>query len=514
MIAATIPNRPFATEMITGLMLPDGIFESTLGNQMLNAQIQNGGASPLAGLSVYVEGTSHPALTVTPETFALAQLDGGAARVFSWNIDVSSVPAGEYMVSFIARTASDQVRLIKKIFVTRVTFNPASQTFGAETPQGTLRLRLNDIIKPTSPCCLPTLQPDARPLSDKESFLNYVSEAFQGHDPRFEFCPPGYLLHSLDAEVVPASPYAGQYGELPYQDPWWKIILCIIVVILLIAAAIVAAATGSGSVTVGSGGSPGSTSPTTPGACCGVTASGGSSSYVVAGLVAAAAAVATVAVYSDVRDPFRRGQDNTAPAAGELTESETLSSVIEYPEPVRPGHPFAVATRWTYTRHTNGSSYTYSASDVSQNTHVLNRYTVEMPNVVRLYREEPFIVKAEFYGPNDEQYRGADLFVQCILAGPHGEWKRFLLQDDGNYPDASASDGTYTGIHHFEGDKPDPRGFWMVYVLAQDINTAQPNMSPEDAAKLIGGMMLTDQVQISFSGGTCPLVPNGDVHVI
>ena len=32
-------------------------------------------------------------------------------------------------------------------------------------------------------------------------------------------------------------------------------------------------------------------------------------------------------------------------------------------------------------------------------------------------------------------------------------------------------------------------------------------MDPEEAARIIGGMLLTPQVGISFSGDDCPLVP-------
>jgi len=46
------------------------------------------------------------------------------------------------------------------------------------------------------------------------------------------------------------------------------------------------------------------------------------------------------------------------------------------------------------------------------------------------------------------------------------------------------------------------------------VNNAQPDMSPEEAAQIIGGMILTHQLTVSFEGGTCPLVPDGDVHVI
>jgi hypothetical protein len=85
------------------------------------------------------------------------------------------------------------------------------------------------------------------------------------------------------------------------------------------------------------------------------------------------------------------------------------------------------------------------------------------------------------------------------------------MQDDGIYPDDNANDGVFTGMYYFS---PQDRGLWKIYVIAQDINTAQPGLSPEQAATIIGGMVLTDQLTISFSGGTCSFVPNGEVNVI
>lgn len=88
------------------------------------------------------------------------------------------------------------------------------------------------------------------------------------------------------------------------------------------------------------------------------------------------------------------------------------------------------------------------------------------------------------------------------------------MQDDGmaTSADKIANDGIYTGRHFFSA--PD-NGMWTYFVIAQDINTAQPNMKPEEAAQIIGGMVLTNQLTITFNGDDeCPLVPDGHVNVI
>ena len=501
----TIPNRPFSTETITGLMLPDGIFESTLGNQQINAHFRNQDASPI-NATIYVESASDPRFAITPQTYNVNLLSK-ASHLLSWDVDISLVPPGVYLISFIAQIDTRVVRIIKKVFVTRVHFDSSSKTFSAKTPEGIVAVRFMDLFTPKTPCC-----GGSRPqiiTDERQSFgelFNRVSRLFAGHDTEFHFCPPGYLPHDVEIVVVPTPIFSGQYGDLPFQDPWWKLFLLLIAALLAIAGAIVNAVTGGGqdpsTVTVGT---------TEKSTCCAVQADGGSSNYAAAGLYGAAAAVATAAAASDMRDPFRRGQDNTLPATGELTTSERLNLSIGYPEPVALGKPFAVDAKWEYTRFTTGATYNYSITETNHNVHTLSHYQITAPNVVRVYREEPFIVQGEFYDQDGTLLQGDQLFVRCILAGPQGQYRSFVMQDNGIYPDQQPGDGIYTGGIRFISED---HGFWMIYVIAQDINTAQPDMTPEQAAQIIGGFVRTHQLTVTFSGGTCPLVPDGEVHVL
>ncbi|MGZ5442624.1 MAG: hypothetical protein ACXW5U_06235 [Thermoanaerobaculia bacterium] len=287
MININIPNRPFATDVITGLMMPDGIFEASLGKQRLNAQFQSAGAEN--NLSFYVESVSHPGIVVTPSTYT-ASLTAGATRVLSWDIDVSAAPPGEHQVSFIAARGGDTRRVIKKIFVTRVSFDPATSTFSALTPEGRIEVRFRDFVKPRkSGCCggrdknrhddVPSLGDDD-PGQQRDLFKD-LGSLFRGHDRDFELCLPGYLPTEFDIVITPTPAFAGQFGDLPFQDPWWKVLLWIIVAVLLIAAAIVEAFSGTGSVSLTVGGTTGPAGTT----CCSVGATGGGTSYVAGGLL-------------------------------------------------------------------------------------------------------------------------------------------------------------------------------------------------------------------------------------
>jgi len=76
---------------------------------------------------------------------------------------------------------------------------------------------------------------------------------------------------------------------------------------------------------------------------------------------------------------------------------------------------------------------------------------------------------------------------------------------------ASTPAGTTFARHEKRGTF---EGIWTFFVIAQDFNTAQPNMDPDEAAQIIGGMVVTHQLTINLGGGTCPLVPDGHVNVI
>jgi len=230
MIPVAIPNRPFATDVITGLQLPDGIFEATLGKQRINAHLKNIGAAAINNAQVYIEGVSHPGLIVTPATHVVPSLGAGVARLLGWEADFSAVPPGEHHVSFVAEGAGgDRTRVIKKIFVTRVQFDPVTATFSAPTPQGIVTIQFADLIKPKEGCCGRRSKVSRRDRKVSQFPAN-LSRLFGRHDPDFEFCPPGYLPHQMDVTVTSTPPFAGQYGDLPYQDPWWKVVFCIIAV--------------------------------------------------------------------------------------------------------------------------------------------------------------------------------------------------------------------------------------------------------------------------------------------
>jgi hypothetical protein len=119
-------------------------------------------------------------------------------------------------------------------------------------------------------------------------------------------------------------------------------------------------------------------------------------------------------------------------------------------------------------------------------------------------------------------FAGEDLYAFCMLASPDDLFFFVPLLDDGIDEDAQANDGTYTGSIHLEkvyrillkeGLKLE--GLWKVYVFAQDVNDATPDMLPEIAATHVGGYVVASSLQITFDPTLpCPLRSQATVMVV
>ncbi|SDX31986.1 hypothetical protein SAMN05444487_11419 [Marininema mesophilum] len=528
MLQFAIPNRPFASEPITGLMTPDGIFEVSLGKQIINIHLINSGIA-VNQVQVYIESISDPGIVITAHTHDIAYADSEVSHLFSWEADFSAAAPGKHMVSFIVVTASGHQRIIKKIFVTKMNFNPSNLSFSVTTPEAVFDVAFKEMIGPQDITCSNkkidiACYSDRKPLLDvlnvvgelqscdcqSNNLLNYLCKGVRvTNNPHFSLCARQLLIGKIKAQVQPTPAYKGQYGDLPFQDPWWKVVLAIVAFVLLVAAAIAEAVDGSGDLTAGGGGTHDLPS-NSGGECCTPAAQNGGDSKIAAGLVAAAATVATIAGASDARDPFRKGQDHTAPATGtELTLAETLDLSFSYPEEIVPGKAFKVKADWQYQRDTTEGIYEHKDTETNANIHILSSYDINAPNTV--HPDEPFIIKAQFYNANNNLFVGNQLFVQCFFVGPSGEWRSIVLQDNGLAKDEEANDGTYTGVGYFSTDEP--MGRWKYLVVAQDVNHATPDMKPEDAAQIVGGMLLTNQLSFTFGGGDCPINFDGEVNV-
>ena len=205
----------------------------------------------------------------------------GEERTVYFKLDCSAAHASAPEVEFIARRLvpepdlDDPARLARrKIFVTEVRYDPATREVTARAPEGLLRLQLKQIsldphlYNAMRDCIRRAVKAGGaqgahmrglrtqteRMLRDLQAgrcdpcSLRELIECFckcacggdgggGGDSGGINPCPFPWLPIRFSYTVE--APFSGQYGPLPFQDPWWKVLAWIICAALLIAAALV-----------------------------------------------------------------------------------------------------------------------------------------------------------------------------------------------------------------------------------------------------------------------------------
>lgn len=211
----------------------------------------------------------------------LGPLVPGGARTVYFKVNVASAAPRKHEVEFICRNMAGMAdpnhparRIRKQIFISRSAIDSTTGEIVAEVQEGTLRFKLKEIAidrkngRKGRRRCSPrrrrspdgdreTLETLRRTLQDlldgkqidpcviQQILACYCSRSGGVRDGVFDprhlsderFCyDPFYAFPTkFSYSIIPRDPFEGQYGPIPFQDPWWKILLLIIAVILLIA---------------------------------------------------------------------------------------------------------------------------------------------------------------------------------------------------------------------------------------------------------------------------------------
>ncbi|MBK6930903.1 MAG: hypothetical protein IPH12_08495 [Saprospirales bacterium] len=215
----------------------------------------------------------------------LGPLAPGAGRTVYFKVDVSDASPRKHEVEFVCRNMAGMAdpghsarRVRKQIFVSRTALDPATGEIVSEVQEGTLRFKLREFAfdlknaragrkrcrKPERPkpnaAVRDRLRHTLQDLLDGKAIdpcvIQQILACYCSHgpcggnggggrpDPRRpsdgRFCyEPFYSFPThFSYTVIPREPFDGQYGPIPFDDPWWKVLLLIIAVILLIAAAL------------------------------------------------------------------------------------------------------------------------------------------------------------------------------------------------------------------------------------------------------------------------------------
>jgi len=480
-------------------MLPDGIFDTALKKQWITCFYTNTSGATLHEVTIYLEGVGDPGIVPVAHSHFFPEIKPGASVRVRWLADFEHGTPGKKLVSFIAQaTGMSLVRTLKNIFVSKTTRDSVTGEYTCTVEEGTLKISKLEVIGPR--------------------------DKWQPCSERYKDCRPTkgpWVPANMSMVFYPNPPYAGVHGDLPFSDPWWKILAWIVAAIAAIVA-IVAAALGEGTAGTAVSGTFDETTGDVD--CCTPDPGGvpGDDSLTVAGVASAIATGAVAVGLSDGPDPWWRGQEATPPAKGELTVAEKVDVVFGYPSRApNAGAPYPVDVKWEYQRITTGNTYAHSVTETQTNIHVNGGVEVEVPSVHHAFAE-PLIIKARFKRENGKLFVGEDLYAFSLLRSPDDMYFLVNLTDDGIEHDEQPNDGTYTGSIHLERvyrillkHKLKLEGLWRVYVFAQDVNNATPDMLPHIAAERIGGFMVASGLQITFDPTLpCPLQAQATVTVV
>lgn len=505
-----IKKRPFAVEPITNIMIPDGIFDTAIFLQRITCYYTNTSDIDLNDVSIYLESVGDPGIVPTSQTFFFTLVRAGASVRVSWLADFRSGTPGKKLVSFIAQAKGmNSKRAIKQIFVSKTTYDETAKEYTCEVEEGNLKVSYMSVIGPKNEwknghghdccCCCCHCRP-GRPSN--ESMGPWIPKA-------------------MNMTFYPNPGYEGIHGDLPFSDPWWKI-LALIVAIIAAIVAIIAAAKGAGTAAIGVSGTFEETDPSV--SCCepDPEAAGAIGGFTVAGVASVIATVALAVALSDAEDPWWRGQRATPPAKGEITQAEKVDVVFDYPGGApNAGVAYPVDVKWTYQRVTNAKTYSYNVDEQQVNIHVSDGVEVIAPETHNAF-EKPLVIKAKFQKTGGKYFSGSELYAFALLRSPDGLYFRMDLIDDGIDFDVSPNDGIYTGSIHLESlykillrRNFKLEGIWKVYVFAQDVNDATADMLPEVAATHIGGFMIASAVNLTFDPSLpCPLQAQASINVV
>lgn len=485
-------SRPFAVEPVTNIMLPDGIFDNALYNLRIACHYTNLSNTSLTNVSIYLESVGDPGIVPMAKTSHFASIPGGASVQVMWDADFKNATPGKRLVSFVAKADGfDSRRTIQQIFVSQTRFDSATNSYSCTVDEGALT------------------------VSNISAIVQRPGWGVKGKDGRCAYPPEGgpWVPTGLTMVWTPNPAFAGVHGDLPFSDPWWKVLAFIILIIAAIVA-VVAAALGAGKASFSVGGTFDETEPSV--SCCTPKVTG---EFTVAGVASAIASVAAIVALSDTADPIWRGQEATLPAAGELTIGEKVVAKWSLPDAPNAGKPYTADVNWTYTRFTTGKVYEYSVRETQTNVHLSDAVEVEIPATVRPFN--PLWVRSKFHSRGTDLFKGPQLYAFVLFEAPGGLYFVVPMTDDGIGFDPSANDGVYAGSLDLEvayrvllNHHMDIHGVWRVYVFAQDVNQTKPGTPPEIAAQQIGGFFVASAISITFDPSLpCPLSAQGTITV-
>jgi len=472
-----VNKRAFAVEPITGLMLPDGIFDIAIRRQLISVYVENASALTIGRFWARIPRSSDYTLTGQWQIDVNDDLVSGASTLLQWEVTFRGASPGKksLRIEFGGMSIGEGGKesfwdgyTEARYFLASTTFDEATGEYRCEVPEGSLSMVFENSLQ----------APPTRP-----------------HGAEGEV-PPIQFPQRFKAVLTPGG------LAIPFDDPWWKVVAWIIAAIAALGA-IVEAKEGNGAAVVGIGGH-GHDNPGDYVWCVPDPTALGKDNYMTpAGALSAIANGAMLVGLADDADPWERGRIAANLQANESPITERVSVELDYPAEMRAGSPFNVGARWTYEGKFNtGRVAVHSVDEVQPNVH-LAQWEIDAPK--ETLHSKPIIVSIRGTKAGGDFYRSDELYAFAIFISPDEHSFRVPLLDDGGRFDSVASDGWFTGaivIEELIGRAPfNPIGEWRVQFVVQDVNGATADMPPKEAAQHIGGALLMAPISASQTNG-------------
>ncbi|KAF2179646.1 hypothetical protein K469DRAFT_693890 [Zopfia rhizophila CBS 207.26] len=540
-IPIAMSYRPYATDPGSGIMIPDGLFISILGQQYINIETRNKGSAILDGISLYIEGVADPAISapirITSPLGGRAL--GGASFKSIFSADFTYATPGATRVSFIVQqrlgTTTTSVRILKKIFVVGVGLNKATKTWQIKVPEGTLHYHAKKVI--------------ALKDFDKGGSTGQGCKCpDSGEDNKITPIPIFPLSGTLF--WVPSTPYAGTHGPLPFEDPVNKAIAGAVAAVISLIALIAwliklfdddddddegggdgSSGGGGGGSTTAGGGVSGTFDETTGEVSCCTGVQIITDNTFLGAISTLAVAAWFFTLHQDGKDLHEYGRDNTTPAVGELTVGELVEFDIVPTDQASPGVAWGGDVKWKYERALDSGMFPNPQHmDRSQANDCCIDGKISPDKHYIHMRKKPLVIGAQFVKLDGSLFTGSDLYVFAWLWSNRGQKISVELRDDG-YDQLAGFDEDGTSLSAEEGREirervapgeaiPNTGSYvavansveqysspttWYVFVLAQDVNTVAEGTEPREAAKTIGGFLLTTGYKLKWDGSPCEM---------
>lgn len=259
------------------------------GDHVLNITAASRAALAVGGIHV-IDTWSQAELAALGQSqrgtgMVLGSLVPGSARTLYFKVEVSAASPRKHDVEFVVHNVTGMSdanhparRVRKQIFVSRTVIDPTTGELVAEVQEGTLRFKLREIAidrrngrKARRPCRKERKRGGEKQVRDRlrdvlqglldgkavdPCLIQQILACYCSHGPgnghphdpaqptdgRFCYDPFFAFPTKFSYTITPRTPFAGQYGPIPFEDPWWKVLLLIIAAILLLAGALSEAA--------------------------------------------------------------------------------------------------------------------------------------------------------------------------------------------------------------------------------------------------------------------------------